>query len=98
MPQTPFDTDERLLEIDFGRWEGKHWDEIKQDDTEAYRARQSDGYNHAAPDGESYAMVMERVTAWLAEVVRPTVVVAHGGIMRCLRGHVLGLPPRLSCI
>ncbi len=93
LPETPFDTDERLLEIDFGRWEGKVWDEIKRDDTDAYAARQADGFNHAVPEGESYAMVMARVQAWFADVVRPTVVVAHGGIMRCLRGHVLGLPP-----
>jgi broad specificity phosphatase PhoE len=93
LPETPFDTDARLLEIDFGRWEGKRWDDIERDDAAGYRVRQADGFNHAAPDGESYAMVMARVEAWLADVVRPTVVVAHGGIMRCLRGHALGLPP-----
>lgn len=93
LPETPFDVDDRLLEISFGRWEGKVWDDIKRDDAEAYRIRQTDGYNHAVPEGESYAMVMARVESWLADVTLPTVVVAHGGIMRCLRGHVLGLPP-----
>ncbi len=93
LPETPFDLDDRLLEINFGRWEGKSWDEIRRDDPEPYRARQAEGYDHAAPDGESYAMVMVRVQAWLDDVTTPTVVVAHGGIMRCLRGYVLGLPP-----
>ena len=93
LPETPFDFDDRLLEINFGRWEGKTWDEIKRDDATEHDARKADGYNYAAPDGESYAMVMARVESWLADVTRPTVVVAHGGIMRCLRGHVLGLAP-----
>jgi broad specificity phosphatase PhoE len=94
LPETPFDMDERLVEIDFGRWEGKSWDEVKRDDAAEYQSRQVNGYGHPAPDGESYAMVMARVKAWLADVTRPTVVVAHGGIMRCLRGHVLGLAPQ----
>ena len=93
LPELPFSLDDRLLEIDFGRWEGQVWDQIKRDDAEAYQARQADGYNHAVPGGESYAMVMARVEAWLVDVDAPTVVVAHGGIMRCLRGHVLGLTP-----
>ena len=38
------------------------------------------------------SMVTARVASWLADVTAPTVVVSHGGIMRCLRGHVLGLP------
>jgi broad specificity phosphatase PhoE len=93
LPETGFAVDDRLMEIDFGRWEGKTWDTIKHEDAEAYKARHADGYNYAAPDGESYAMVMARVVSWLADVTQPTVVVAHGGIMRCLRGQVLGLPP-----
>lgn len=93
LPATPFDLDDRLLEINYGRWEGKNWDEVKRDDPTEHDARIADGYNYAAPDGESYAMVMARVESWLADVTRPTVVVAHGGIMRCLRGHVLGLAP-----
>ena len=93
LPETPFDLDDRLMEINYGRWEGMVWDDIKRDDAEAYRARQADVYNYATPEGESYAMVMARVESWLADVTAPTVVVAHGGIMRCLRGHVLGLAP-----
>ena len=68
------------------------WAEIKSDDAEAHKARHTDGFAYQVPGGESYAMVMVRVVAWLADVTKPTVVVAHGGIMRCLRGHILGLP------
>ena len=92
MPKEGFATDDRLLEINFGRWEGQTWSQIQKSDSEAYKARCADEFGCAVPEGESYAMVMARVVSWLATVVRPTVVVSHGGIMRCLRGHVLGLP------
>ena len=92
LPENGYDVDDRLLEISFGRWEGKLWSDIKRDDAQAYKARSADAFDHRVPGGESYAMVMARVVSWLQDVTKPTVVVAHGGIMRCLRGHVLGLP------
>ena len=92
LSETGFSLDDRLLEINFGDWEGRSWAEVKRDDPEEYLARHADGFGHAVPGGESYAMVTERVVSWLASVTEPTVVVSHGGVMRCLRGHVLGLP------
>lgn len=91
LPQDGFATDERLIEIAFGRWEGRSWSEIDRDDADEVRARATDGFGYVMPGGESYAMVMQRVVAWLDSVTRPTVVVSHGGVMRCLRGRVLGL-------
>jgi len=92
MPEDGFATDDRLLEINFGRWEGQTWVDIKTKDAGELTARNADEFGHAAPGGESYGMVMVRVQSWLASVTLPTVVVSHGGIMRCLRGYVLGLP------
>ena len=92
MPPDGFATDERLLEINYGRWEGLTWEQVKDTDPEVLKARSADEFGIPAPGGESYTMVMARVVSWLASVTEPTVVVAHGGIMRCLRGHVLGLP------
>ena len=92
LPEDGFATDDRLVEISFGSWEGQSWSEIKRDHAQEYQARHADGFDHVVPGGESYAMVMARVLSWLATVTRPTVVVSHGGVMRCLRGHVLGLP------
>ena len=89
--QDGFGTDERLLEINFGRWEGRTWQEIKQADAAELKARDANEFDYAVPGGESYADVMKRVVSWLGSVAHPTVVVSHGGIMRCLRGHVLGL-------
>ena len=92
LPPEGYETDDRLLEIHFGDWEGKTWSEIKRDAPSTYQARDADAFNYAVPGGESYAMVTKRVVSWLADVSTPTVVVSHGGVMRCLRGHVLGLP------
>jgi probable phosphoglycerate mutase len=92
-PTTAFATDERLKEINFGRWEGMSWKELKAADRAAYDARYKDPWNVAAPGGESYADLSARTRAWLASLAGPTVVVSHGGISRCLRGLVLALPP-----
>lgn len=87
-------TDDRLVEIRFGVWEGLSWVDLKRDQRAAVRARRADPFNYVVPGGESYAMVTKRVLDWLGDVERDTVVVAHGGIMRCLRGHVLAVDQR----
>lgn len=92
-PVDAFTTDERLKEINFGRWEGMSWKELKVSDRTTYDARYKDPWNVAAPDGESYADLSARTQDWLRSLARPTVVVSHGGISRCLRGLVLALPP-----
>lgn len=85
-------TDERLKEMNFGRWEGLAWKELKVQDRAAYDARYKDPWAVAAPGGESYAELSARTEAWLRSLSGPTVVVSHGGISRCLRGLVLALP------
>ncbi len=87
-----FATDERLKEINFGRWEGMTWKELKVTDRPAYDARYRDPWSVCAPGGECYADLSLRTRDWLASLTRPTVVVSHGGISRCLRGLVLSLP------
>ena len=88
-----FTTDERLIEISFGAWEGLTWKQLKAADRITYDARYRDPWNVSAPGGESYADLAVRTADWLASLMRPAVVVSHGGISRCLRGLVLALPP-----
>src|SRR5665213_1444101 len=38
----PHETDARLKELSFGRWEGFTWKEVRRDDQAAYAARQAD--------------------------------------------------------
>lgn len=85
LPAEAFQTDDRLMEIDFGEWEGLGWEDIAQRDPQRYQARQADPLNYTAPGGENYPMVFERVGALLAALKRDTLLVAHAGVLRsCL--------------
>ncbi len=79
-------TDSRLKEICFGDWESHTFAELERIQPGITAEREADKWNFVAPgaNGESYAMLCERVRAWLATVERPTVCVAHGGVMRCI--------------
>jgi broad specificity phosphatase PhoE len=74
--------DRRLIEITFGRWEGSLWKEIQARDPVGAAARDADKWNALPPDGESYAMLTERVRPLIASLTGPTVVVSHGGVAR----------------
>jgi len=84
-------TDDRLMEINYGSWEGQPWGDIAVRDAAGYAARQADVWNWRPQGGESYQMLAQRVGAWIAEVASDTVVVAHGGVSRALRAVLFGL-------
>ena len=84
-------SDERLMEINYGSWEGQPWADMAVRDAAGYAARQADVWNWRPQSGESYQMLAERVGAWLAEVADDTVVVAHGGVSRALRAILFAL-------
>jgi probable phosphoglycerate mutase len=88
-------TDERLREIHYGHWEGELWSELARIDPDGFAAREADRWGWQPRGGESYRALSERVARWLCEVERDTVVTAHGGVMRVLRGLVHGLEPAL---
>lgn len=78
-------TDERLVEINFGEWEGLDWQQIAERQPERYQARQADPLNFIPTDGENYPHVFERVGSLLKSLQRDTVLVAHAGVLRsCL--------------
>jgi probable phosphoglycerate mutase len=88
-------TDPRLVELSFGRWEGKTFAELKAHapDTRALAAREHDKWGFRPPGGESYADLLARVAAWHASVAGDTVVVSHGGVARTLIVHFGVEPP-----
>ena len=86
--------DPRLMELDFGDWELRRWDDIPRDEFDRWAY---DHVHQAPPNGESFYALHKRAAAFLAEVkARPakacTVVVTHGGVIRALLAEVLGLP------
>lgn len=80
-----FRTDERLLEINFGDWEGMTLDEIGARDPEGAQRRRKDKWNYLPPGAraESYVLMARRVAPVFEALQRPTVIVAHGGVTRC---------------
>lgn len=87
-------TDERLVEVNFGDWQGFTFAELEAHQPGVSGARQVDKWDFVPPgsDAESYEMLTRRIRPWLAEVARPTVCVTHGGVMRAIFRLVEELP------
>ena len=85
--------DARLKELSFGVWEGLTWREIEAGDPNDVRARSKDKWSFAPPNGESYAMLAQRVRTWLDELTGDAFVVSHGGVARALMALIAGVAP-----
>ena len=84
--------DPRVRELGFGVWEGKPFWELK--DSPVYPADPEGRFFWRPEGGESYEDGVARVTAWRAALTRPTLVISHGAVGRCLMGSVASLGPR----
>lgn len=83
--------DDRLVEMDFGRWEGQAWDAIPRSELDAWAA---DIAGYAPPGGESPRQLQERALDFIAGLDVPeAVIVTHGGVIRVLLAHWRKLPP-----
>jgi len=91
LPQQGYGTDDRLQEIHFGNWQASYWSKVAEEDPAGFGAREKDPFGWRPEGGESYRDLTARVAAWLEGIHEDTVVVAHGGVSRALRGHVLTL-------
>lgn len=87
-------TDSRLIEVNFGDWQGYTFAELEARLPGSTGARLHDKWNFVPPGdrAESYEMLTARVAPWLAEVVRPTVCVTHGGVVRAIFRLVDNMP------
>jgi alpha-ribazole phosphatase len=83
--------DDRLVEMDFGAWEGQAWDAIPRHELDAWAA---DVAGYAPPGGESPLALQQRVLDFVAALTVPeAVIVTHAGVIRTLLAHWRGLPP-----
>jgi len=89
MPDSAVVKDSRLREMAFGAWEGMTTLEVKERFPDLRRARKKDRWNFAAPGGESYADLAERVASWLRQRECSTIIVAHSGTIRVM-GYLVG--------
>lgn len=91
LPPKDYEVDARLLEITFGELEGLTYREVETRDPGWMRMRDANKWDYLPPGGESYHMLSDRIIGWLGTLERPSLVVAHGGVGRVLRAHLLGL-------
>lgn len=85
-------TDPRLMELNFGDWQGFTFAELEKSAPHLRAEREKDKWHYRPPGAlaESYAMLAERISGWLREVDEPTICVAHGGVLRSLF-YILGM-------
>jgi len=82
---TAYETDQRLIELTFGRWEGFTFAELmKTDQAPLVEARRANKWHFVPPGGESYEMLAMRISGYLSDLNEPTVIVAHGGVFRAI--------------
>ncbi len=91
LPPDGYTVEPRLIELSYGVWEGSLQDDLMQ--SADYAVRAEDAFRWRPDRGESYADLYRRVCGWAETVRGDCVVVAHGGVSRCLRAHMLDLAP-----
>lgn len=88
--------DPRLMELNFGNWEGKYWNDI--DHTPEAKAWFADYVNTPTPNGESYAQMIEHCKAFLnnikASKYQNICIVSHGGPIRTIKSIIEKIQPQ----
>jgi probable phosphoglycerate mutase len=89
--------DHRLVELNYGAWEGSTYEESKRASPDLYRAWEADPARVAPPQGESGEQLIERVKPFLADVAQRhpsgnVVVVCHRTLCRLTACHIMGVP------
>lgn len=79
-----YETDVRLIELNFGDWQTHTLDEIAVDNAAALAERETRKWDYVppGPSAESYDMLSRRVEPVFESLSGPTIIVAHGGTAR----------------
>jgi len=85
--------DNLLIELNFGEWEMKKWDEINKDDLNKWM---SNYVNVSPPGGENYKQLNERVKQFwqknISELNKDKIaIVTHAGVIRAVLAIMLEL-------
>ncbi|WP_333854001.1 alpha-ribazole phosphatase [Leclercia sp.] len=95
VPVTGYDP--RLNEMDFGRWEMRHFSSIAEEEPEAWQTWLDDWQNATPSGGEPFPHFAERVKAVADELIQrqepgDMLIVAHQGVLSLLLAHWLKMP------
>lgn len=81
------ETDDRLIELSWGEWDGRLRAEMRATNPEAFG---TSGWSFRVPTGEPFEAVAARMRGWLADLPpepeRRIIAVSHGVAGRVLRG------------
>ncbi|WP_339340016.1 histidine phosphatase family protein [uncultured Oceanicoccus sp.] len=94
---TPVAIDDGFLEMDFGDWDGKAFDELKQQDPELFSKIWRQPHLYSPPNGEPFSDFSARIgLAWENLIEQyggnHILLICHGGVIRALLGHILETP------
>jgi probable phosphoglycerate mutase len=100
-PDQEIAVDPRLMEMDFGDWEGQSLAELRGRPGSDAEDRERMGLDFQPPQGESPRAVQARIAPLLAKVATeaaPTIIVTHKAVLRALLSlatgwEMLGKPP-----
>lgn len=97
--QTDLAIEDSFKEIDFGDWEGQEIDSIYSQNAEQVERFWADPIANPAPAAETMQdFQLRTVTAWQQMIEQlkgqNILLVSHGGVIRLLLAHVLGMPLR----
>jgi len=87
---TPPPTDPRLIEMNFGDWEGRSGKDLRADPESDFRDVEYWGWEYRPPNGESPLEVWQRVSAALDDLKQDTLIVCHIVIMRVILAKAHG--------
>jgi probable phosphoglycerate mutase len=91
----------RLMEMSWGRWEGRTWEEICAADAAAMAQLETRGLDFQPPEGESRRALTQRLRGWLSDVAAramPVAAVTHRGVIHAALAlatgwNMCGRPP-----
>ena len=87
--------DKRLMEMNFGNWEMKKWDEINQ---EVLNEWMKDFVNVRIPNGENFIDLHKRVNEFMNELIKTdhknVAIITHAGVVRSVLCQILEIPLR----
>lgn len=86
--------DQRLMEMHFGDWELRYWNEIPRDDLDPWM---EDFVRKNTPNGESFVELHQRVSEFLDQLLllqcqKPKVIVTHSGVIRSIGCSLNNIP------
>lgn len=88
---------EGFLEMDFGAWDGRSFDELRKEDPVLFSRIWREPHKYSPPGGESFPEFMTRITgAWeqllSAHQGEHVLLVCHGGVIRALLASIMQTP------